>query len=299
MEDVVALRRRLVRERGDEVRALHRLAPVYNLKLAALIALWAVGLAVCLAGGWWAGWVLTTSGLLGLAILMHDGAHHLLARGSAWNRWLAFVCGAPALISATAYRYNHTTHHAVTGTDDDPGDLTRGARKLGLSIRAFTALVLVLGTPLFLPSIAIGGWRKADARGRRQIAVEYALIGAAASVAVATLPFEVLLHGWLVPFVLGGFANNLRSLAEHSFTERSDPLRNARTVRGSWFTDFVHSNVNHHWEHHLFPGVPWYRLPALRRLLERERLAIGPPEAAGYLAWFRVEVWPVLTGSAR
>jgi fatty acid desaturase len=38
-------------------------------------------------------------------------------------------------------------------------------------------------------------------------------------------------------------------------------------MRGNWFWDFVFINSNYHLEHHYFPGVPFYHLPALQRHL--------------------------------
>ena len=294
--DAAEVRRRVLRENPAAIRALHRLNPVWNLKIALLLGIW-------LAGVWVSvsfdsplrlipGWFLSTCGLLGTAILMHDSAHHLLARSSTWNRWLGFLCGAPVLVSATAYRYNHTTHHAVTGTDGDPGDLVASSKRTGIPLPRLVWIVLFLGTPLIIPAIGIGGWAKADRRGRRQILVEYALIAAVLAIAAVTLPFPLLLHGWMIPFVFGSIGNNIRSLAEHTFTDRGDSLRNARTMIGSRWVNFVHSNVNYHWEHHLFPGVPWYRLPQLHALLADERRAHRAPTAGGYLAWVRDEVWP-------
>jgi fatty acid desaturase len=294
MDEAVALRKRVLAEHRPEIRALHELNPLWNFKIVGLLLLWLVGLYVSLTWTPLPGVFLSTCGLLGMAILMHDSAHHLLARSSAWNRWLGFLCGAPALISATAYRYNHTTHHAVTGTDEDPGDLVGSAKRARLPLGRLVLIVLLLGTVLVIPDIARGGYRKADATGRRQILQEYALIAAGLLLALSLSPWPVLLYGWLLPFVFGSLANNLRSLAEHTFTDRTDSLRNARTMMGSRWVNFVQSNVNYHWEHHLFPGVPWYHLPALHRLLAPVRNEIAPPTAGGYLAWLWSEVLPRL-----
>ena len=38
-------------------------------------------------------------------------------------------------------------------------------------------------------------------------------------------------------------------------------------MKGHWFWDFAYLNSNYHLEHHYFPGVPFYRLPALQRAL--------------------------------
>src|SRR6266481_8073617 len=58
---------------------------------------------------------------LGLSILMHDGAHGLLANGAklsmALSQWL---CAYPVFAETQAYRRYHLQHHARTQQDDDP-----------------------------------------------------------------------------------------------------------------------------------------------------------------------------------
>lgn len=296
--DAKALRRQLWSTHREQIKALQTLKPTYNVKIFVLFAFWAAGATLMVTTDHVLRlpvvWFLCTTGMLGMAILMHDAAHHLLAKSAGWNRWLGFVCGAPALISTTAYRINHTEHHAFTGTDRDSGDPVAHANKTGLSVGRLTTIFLLIGTVLVLPAIAHGAWKKADATQRRQIAVEYALITVGVLLAAVFVPPVVLLHVWVIPFVLGSVANNIRSIAEHAFTERTDSLRNARTMRGSPWVNFVQSNVNYHWEHHLFPNVPWYHLPALHELLAPEREEVGIPMAGGYLDWARREVLPRL-----
>src|SRR5882757_1607472 len=58
---------------------------------------------------------------LGLAILMHDGAHGCLsgseARNLALSQWL---CAYPIFADTRAYRRYHLQHHAHTQQEDDP-----------------------------------------------------------------------------------------------------------------------------------------------------------------------------------
>jgi fatty acid desaturase len=59
----------------------------------------------------------------------------------------------------------------------------------------------------------------------------------------------------------------LNRLGQHYDIDPSDPARWTTLVRGHWFWDFAFINSNYHLEHHYFPGVPFYRLPALQRAL--------------------------------
>src|SRR5260221_6876243 len=58
---------------------------------------------------------------LGLAILMHDGAHGALANGERLNMALSqWFCAYPVFAETKSYRRYHLQHHARTQQDDDP-----------------------------------------------------------------------------------------------------------------------------------------------------------------------------------
>ena len=58
---------------------------------------------------------------LGLAILMHDGAHGALHPGETLNLRLSqWFCAYPIFAETRAYRRYHLKHHAHTQTDLDP-----------------------------------------------------------------------------------------------------------------------------------------------------------------------------------
>ena len=60
-----------------------------------------------------------------------------------------------------------------------------------------------------------------------------------------------------------------RSTGSGSITTSTLTIRRkwGTLMKGHWFWDFVYLNSNYHLEHHYFPGVPFYRLPALQRAL--------------------------------
>ncbi len=65
--------------------------------------------------------VLIGSRQLGLAILMHDGAHGCFSRNEARNMALSqWFCAYPVFADTVAYRAYHLTHHARTQQHDDP-----------------------------------------------------------------------------------------------------------------------------------------------------------------------------------
>src|SRR6201999_2060784 len=58
---------------------------------------------------------------LGLAILMHEGAHRCFSRSESRNTVLSqWLCAYPIFADTLAYRRYHLQHHAHTQQDDDP-----------------------------------------------------------------------------------------------------------------------------------------------------------------------------------
>ena len=58
---------------------------------------------------------------LGLAILMHDGAHGILTQNQKLNMFLSqWFCAYPMLAETGAYRRYHLKHHANTQQPEDP-----------------------------------------------------------------------------------------------------------------------------------------------------------------------------------
>ena len=62
-----------------------------------------------------------------------------------------------------------------------------------------------------------------------------------------------------------------------------------RTYTCNWFPAFLYWNMQYHVEHHMFPAVPFYNLPALRKAIEHDL----PPAPHGLLATWR-EIIPVI-----
>ena len=81
----------------------------------ALVAWWPNPLIYLLAVG------IIGSRQLGLAILMHEGAHGCLSPHETANLNLSqWFCAYPIFAETRAYRRYHLQHHARTQQDDDP-----------------------------------------------------------------------------------------------------------------------------------------------------------------------------------
>jgi fatty acid desaturase len=236
---------------------------------------------------------------LGLAILMHDAAHHALFR----DRWLNdfvgnWVCAYPVWADVGPYRAYHLRHHAKNWTAEDPD------------------LGLVLPFPITAESLRrkIGrdlsgrtGWKRAKATLRRDLGLSQGrqarTLGGVRNlrgVAITNLGLLLLLAAaghpalyllWVVAwFTTFQLVTRIRAIAEHAMApDPSDPMRNTRTTIASPLERLLiaPNRVNYHLEHHLLMTVPHYNLPRLHALL-RERGALeGAWVADGYLGVLR------------
>jgi len=280
----------LAPELRAEIRRLQRLEPVRNLRLLLLVPTMAAGgIAVESAGlplARAAGTLAIAAVMMALSVVMHEGVHHLLTRSRGWNRALAIACGLPILLSADAYRALHLRHHAFERTERDPDDIETLARR-GIPLVLVYYVLLAVGAYLYFPHVAVAGYRAARSRtDRLAILLEYAVLLALFGLALWYSP-GALVRLWLLPMMVAAQLTNIRSLAEHGLTTSGNPFTATRSVRTSPVVAFFLCNLNFHLEHHLFPAVPWYNLPAVHGLLGPAYRATGASVYDGYRAFLR------------
>jgi len=238
--------------------------------------------------------VLIGSRQLGLAILMHDGAHGCFSRNERRDMVLSqWFCAYPIFAETAAYRRYHLQHHQRTQQEDDP-DLVLSApfpitkasyrRKFWRDISGQTGyeqrkaqILNALGDPAWPLKQRLRHF--AEKLGP-QIATNAALF-AALALAGVWWAYPLL---WLVPLLTWQMViTRIRNIAEHAVVpDGDDPLRNTRTTKANWIERALIAPyfVNYHLEHHLLYYVPCYNLPKLHAIMMR-----GPHAA-------RMEVQP-------
>lgn len=260
-------------EKREGLRRLQKLEPAHNAMVIFFLAQWIAAGAVMSAVNFLpveiACSLLMGFSVVGLPVLMHEGCHSLLSKNPLLNRWLGFICGVPGLVSVSAYRSIHLIHHSDTRTDRDPDNIEQGT---GLPLpKAFLHyVVLVAGIYFYIPMVAVTGYRKGKKEMKKAIVVEYALLIAIVTGAFLVFPLESMVRYWLIPLLIAGQLSNVRGLAEHGLMSTGNPFIDTRTVLSNRFVSFMMCNLNYHLEHHLFPGIPWYNLPKVHRLLREE-----------------------------
>ena len=214
---------------------------------------------------------------LGLAILMHDAGHGLLSNNRQRNdfvgRWIA---GAPIGADLLSYRTYHFRHHKFTQQDEDP-DLVLSrpfpvsrASLLRKVMRDLSGLTFVKQKALLIA----GAFTETDNRARgafRRTLMGWLLTNGSISAAtMLSLGWPALTLWWLAQVTWLPLSLHIRNIAEHACTTTSaDPFSHARTTRASFLERVLIAPywVNYHAEHHLFMGVPCYRLPVVHEVL--------------------------------
>jgi fatty acid desaturase len=205
-------------------------------------------------------------GLNAMVLLLHEGLHGVLLVGPAGNRALSVLLGAPLLMSYSAYRVLHLRHHRYLGDPRDPDDYHNYTRSPAL-IWALHYTRIFLGSFLYLLLIPFLALRHGAARERRAVLGEYTLLIVLWVCIGLSVPWPLLLHGWLLPALITGLLVNLRGFCQHGLAEAGDPFLASRSILPNPLVAFILLNENLHLEHHLFPDVPSHNLPALRRLI--------------------------------
>ena len=257
---------------------------------------WAViaGAMALTAWQWWLAplsLVLIGSRQLGIAILMHDAAHGVLAKTKWLNEFLGqWLCGYPVGSELIAYRKYHLQHHRRTQQKDDP-DIELSAH-FPITRESFRRKVIrdLTGQTGFQQRKAAirGAIKRKQWRTLAGWAITNGVILAACIASGFWWLYPVL---WLAPLLTWfQFITRVRNIAEHAVVpDNDDPFRNARTTLANPFMRAILAPywVNYHVEHHLLFWVPCYRLPEMHRLLKANGTAARMEIRQGYLEVIR------------
>ena len=274
----VALRAELAEALSrEQIRELHRKSPARHFAVALRqFALLAVATTALIRFDHPLIWIpcAVVQGLtiFNFTILLHEVVHHaVFERNRSFAcRVLGFLYAVPSGISPSQFTRWHLDHHAELGSDED--DPKRAHLSPKVNARWYKLLYC---TPALFPIYFRAARRESSTYPqalRRTIGWERRVSIAAHLAALALLWFffgtYAALRTSVVPvFFVFPVAFTLNRLGQHYDIDPGDPARWGTLMKGHWFWDAVFLNSNYHLEHHYFPGVPFYRLPALQRAL--------------------------------
>jgi len=225
---------------------------------------------------------------MGMVTFMHDALHYTLFRHRLSNWAFGVLCMVPIFATFVAFREDHIEHHRHNRSPRDPDAFTMG-RRGALDFVQFYAYALAGGALSFLYFNFI---YPVKCFRRRQWTIHlfeialkglvfWALLSWAARHGVLDKALGLLL--W--PVLVLSLLNSMRFIAEHYGTPwDAGQMAGTRTVISNPVNSFFWNNINWHIGHHVYPGVPWYNLVELHRLLASQIAASGAPVDRSYVA---------------
>lgn len=270
----------------DRVLALHReLRWLDTLALVAGPTLF-VGLAIVLGRRppdalWALLFVLQGFVLMQFGLMCHEWRHRGFPEGR-FGRFVHFLLLMPLYRSATHYMFWHAIHHTHLGGRGDSEHFKRfidtpGRRWLYATIAGILLPRLVLPSR---PQAMRGPRRDYDPATAAAIGREkkgLVVFTACWLLLAAFYPREVLL-GYVLPLVLvTPFASTVRTVIEHSSFDPDNPFAIGCHYRTTPLTRwlFFWNSGDCHLVHHVFPRMPFYRMPQALRWMRPEFLRHG------------------------
>ena len=261
----------------EELRLLHRKRPLLHVAIgvANVAVLILAGAAIVHFQRWylWVPFALVAGfAVFDFTVLLHEVVHRAVLNEArpAMYRLLGLMYAVPSGISASQFTKWHLDHHASLGSDEE--DPKRHYLSPKRNVRWLKALYFTPALfPIYFRAAKLetasypGELRKRIALERLgTIAFQLGVLAAIAWIGGGYIAWKL----YVVPvFFVFPIAFALNRLGQHYDIDPSDPAKWATLMRASWFWDLAYLFSNYHLEHHYFPGVPFYNLPRLQRLL--------------------------------
>jgi fatty acid desaturase len=217
-----------------------------------------------------------------LAVLMHEGAHYHLFKNRKLNEVVSEVLLSwPLFVTTRAYRGSHFAHHRHVNTERDP-DFMRKQHDEWMFPKSWRALAWLLFKDVaalnthqqILEATDLSDQKEGNQAGKDYYGIlRVSFYGAVAVVLTYFHLWTMFLLLWMLPTLTWlKMILRIRSIAEHFAIDNDHVYTRTRTTLPSLFEKWFVAprNVNYHLEHHLYPSVPFSRLPALHTLLMKD-----------------------------
>jgi fatty acid desaturase len=277
-------------------------------------SIWLAGLLVCggLGAFLWPHWYvvplfLVYGVLYGSASdsRWHEGGHGTAFRTRWMNDVLYQLASFMIMRDPTVWRWSHARHHTDTLIlGRDPEIAAMRPARLARILANFFGLVDVPVAMRDMIRHSSGRLGAAEAtfvpaserpkiyRTARIWLLIYLAVAATCVATGSVVP--VLLVGG--PCIYGAYMRLVYGLTQHAGMGENvlDHRLNTRTVHMNRINRFLYWNMNYHVEHHMFPMVPYHRLPALHDQIRGDLAAAYPSIWAAYK-----EIIPVVVRQLR
>lgn len=211
--------------------------------------------------------------LVALFAPVHESVHYTAFKSRRLNIVVAWIASVPTLINSSFYRLFHYAHHRHT---QDPARDPELAGPLPRTVWEYVLRISGWGYYRsrvdFYGRILRNDWRDFPYIPERERA------GVRRSIAAMLALFFVVFAGWswldpagpwlfwLLPVVMAQPILRVMLLSEHTLCSDDDNgLTNTRSTLVNPLMHLVHWNMPYHAEHHLYPSIPFHRLPQAHR----------------------------------
>jgi len=233
---------------------------------------------VWLALGSW--WLIPAMALHGLTLVslfapLHESVHYTAFKSRRIADVVGFVAGAGIGWNAPYYKHFHLAHHRWCQDPERDPELSvpvpTGWGSFLVRLSGWThwrgrlrdAWALARGDYRERPWVPEGARAEVTASMRLQLALYAAL-----ALGSVLLESTALLWLWVIPVFLAQPALRAWLVCEHTLcTDDANPLTNTRTTLVPAAMRLLMWNMPFHAEHHMYPQIPFHRLPEAHALI--------------------------------
>ena len=216
------------------------------------------------AAAWWE--ILIASYVVGaflthaLWAMIHESVHRRILKGTVANRLCGMLANLVMVVpTSTSFEKYHRQHHVHQGVYDLDADLPRHWEVKLFAGTIVGRLCWIMLFPILLMLRPL--WvKKAKMWDRWMVVNVLAVAAADLLILMFWGPMAMLYLALSMLFALGLHPLGARWIQEHFTT---NPGQETSSYYGA--LNAVQLNIGYHNEHHDCPGIPWNRLPDLRR----------------------------------
>ncbi|MBH8561836.1 fatty acid desaturase [Nostoc sp. CENA67] len=272
-------------ERNDLKAFLSLLRDWMAIFLITAISIWANNIYVYLISVW-------AIGIFQFAIgeaLLHEAVHFNLFKIKSWNEQLEFLYVFPVFRTVSSYREQHFPHHSYFLSEKDyiPEYYEMlGLNKPNKNVFFLLFVKLIMGFSVYNFIDDIHGLLKGV--DWRPFKTGFKLL---VFWLVVVLSFylsgnlEILLLYWFVPLVWPFSCYSCWSEVQEHFNTISHSRSNL-----DFLTNLLTHNTGYHYVHHLYPTIPWYKLPEAHEAFSSDNPDISYGMFDTYRQWTRKSV---------
>jgi len=204
--------------------------------------------------------------------LLHETIHETPFKSNWLNTCVGRVCSIAIFLPMAWFRYFHLAHHRYTNDPVNDPELNTPKPETMLQYIWYTSAI-----PLWRGNIGKifknanrpnnDPYVPQKAKAKLRFESRMMLTIYACALLLLILGQVWLFWCWLLPLILGQPFLRLYLLAEHGRCPMvANMFKNTRTTFTNRIVRFLAWNMPYHTEHHVYPTVPFHKLPLLHRL---------------------------------